>query len=112
LENHKTVLCFNNFKSDLFNVGGGIDQGCPLSPLGFIFYNSDVLCVTDPNPKRGELSLGFLDNIVLVDKAESYEEANKKLVHMMEKEGGTLEWSREHHAKFKLDKTALVCLSK
>ncbi|KAG2054172.1 hypothetical protein BDR06DRAFT_884733, partial [Suillus hirtellus] len=30
----------------------------------------------------------------------------------MEKEGGTIEWSRTHHAEFKLNKTALICLSK
>lgn len=112
LENCKTVLSFDDFKSDPFNVGEGVDQGCPLSSLNFIFYNSDVLCIADPRPRSGELSLGFLDDVVLVAKAESYEEANGKLACMMEKEGGALEWSREHHTEFELDKTALVCLSK
>ncbi|KAG2065425.1 hypothetical protein BDR04DRAFT_1130401 [Suillus decipiens] len=30
----------------------------------------------------------------------------------MEKQGGTLDWSREHNTDFKLDKTALLCISR
>ncbi|KAG2054171.1 hypothetical protein BDR06DRAFT_851816, partial [Suillus hirtellus] len=55
-------------------VAGGIDQGCPLSPLGFIFYNSDVLRVANPNPRKGKLSLGFLDDVTLTANGKSYEE--------------------------------------
>jgi hypothetical protein len=95
----------------LFNVVDGIDQGCPLSPLGFVFYNSDVLRVANPNPRQGELSLGFLDNVALAARGKTYEESNGKLKRMMEKRGGALEWSEQHNAEFELDKTALICLS-
>ncbi|KAG1798860.1 uncharacterized protein HD556DRAFT_1232117, partial [Suillus plorans] len=59
LNNQKTSLIFDNYRSEVFNVTGGIDQGCPLSLLGFIFYNSDVLGIANPHPRKGELSLGF-----------------------------------------------------
>ncbi|KAG2740533.1 hypothetical protein P692DRAFT_20663606, partial [Suillus brevipes Sb2] len=57
-------------------------------------------------------SLGFIDDVALIAKGKSYEEANTKLTRMMEKRGGALQWSEEHHAEFELDKTALVCLSR
>jgi hypothetical protein len=102
-----------NYQSNLFNVIDGIDQGCPLLLLGFIFYNSDVLRVADLNPRQGELSLGFLDDIVLVARGKTYAESNEKLKHMMEKREGALEWSEQHNAKFEfeLEKTTLICLS-
>lgn len=112
LENRSTHLVFDDYQSKAFNVENGIDQGCPLSPLAFIFYNSNLLEVADPNPRKGELSLGFIDDVALAARGKSYEEANSKLKKMMEKEGGALEWSKEHNAEFELDKTALICLSR
>ncbi|KAG1824556.1 uncharacterized protein BJ212DRAFT_1260835, partial [Suillus subaureus] len=58
------------------------------------------------------MGLGFIDDIALLAHAKTYEEANNKLKNMMEKPGGTLEWSHEHNAEFELDKTALICLSR
>jgi ribonuclease HI len=112
LKNRTTHLFFDDYQLKLFKVPDGLDQGCPLSPIVFIFYNSDVLEVANPNPRKGELSLGFLDDVALAARAKSYEELNKKLRHMMEKRGGALEWSEWHHAEFELEKTALICLSR
>ncbi|KAG2073797.1 hypothetical protein BDR04DRAFT_958587, partial [Suillus decipiens] len=72
LENRLMYLFFNDYQSNLFNIVDRIDQGCPLSPLGFIFYNSDVLRVANPNPKQGELSLGFLDDVALAARGRTY----------------------------------------
>jgi hypothetical protein len=112
LENRTTHLFFDDYQLKLFKVPDGLHQGCPLSPIAFIFYNSDVLEVANPNPRKGELSLGFLDDVALAARVKSYEESNEKLRHMMEKRGGALEWSERHHAEFKLEKTALICLSR
>jgi hypothetical protein len=70
------------------------------------------LRVADPRPSKGELSLGFINDVALIAKGKSYDEAHSKLVNMMEKRGGTLQWSAEHHTEFELDKTTLVCLSR
>ncbi|KAG2746894.1 hypothetical protein P692DRAFT_20695030, partial [Suillus brevipes Sb2] len=74
LSKRKTTLHFDNYRSDLFNVSNGVDQGCPLSVIGFLFYNSPVLRVANTNPKRGELSLGFIDDIALAARGKDYEE--------------------------------------
>jgi hypothetical protein len=112
LDGRSTSLIFDDFHSESFQVKGGVDQGCPLSPLAFIFYNTDLFRVADPRPRKGELSLGFIDDVALIAKGESCEEANTKLTRIMEKRGGALQWSEEHHAEFELDNTALACLSR
>lgn len=110
LNNRLTTLVFDNYVSAMFNIENRVDQGCPLSVIAFLIYNSDVLEVADPKPSHGELSLGFIDDIALVAKGKMFEEANKKLKYMIEKPGGALEWSRNHNAEFELDKTALICV--
>jgi hypothetical protein len=84
LSNRKTTLSFDDFKSAPFDVLNGIDQGCQLSPLAFIFYNADVLRIPDPKPRQGEMGLGFIDDIALLARARTHEEANSKLKNMME----------------------------
>ena len=44
LETHKTVLSFNDFQSDPFNIPIGLDQGCPLSPIA---SSSTTLTLSD-----------------------------------------------------------------
>jgi hypothetical protein len=112
LDNRSTSLAFDDYQSHPFNVTNGTDQGCPLSPIAFIFYNSKLLNVAHPSPRKGELSLGFIDDVALAAKGSSYEAANEKLKQMMERPGGALDWSKEHNAEFELDKTALLCLSR
>ncbi len=42
LEGRKTVLTFDDFKSLVFEVTNGLDQGDPLSQILYIIYNSSV----------------------------------------------------------------------
>ena len=63
LTGRQTVLCFDDYTSPSFNIDSGIDQGCPLSALAFLFYNADMLDV--PNCKTGEIRLGFIDDVCL-----------------------------------------------
>ncbi|KIK38844.1 hypothetical protein CY34DRAFT_90303, partial [Suillus luteus UH-Slu-Lm8-n1] len=91
LANWKMTLSFNDFKLSPFDIQNSIDQGCPLSPIAFIFYNADILKIPNPKPSQGEMGLGFIDNIALLAHAKTYKEANNKLKNMMEKLGGNLE---------------------
>ena len=105
-----TTLEFNDYCSPLFQIESGIDQGCPLSALAFLFYNADILDITDT--KNGELVLGFIDDIVIMARGPSFSAANAKLLHMLEHQGGCMEWSCTHQTEFEIDKTALVQASR
>ncbi|KAG1819118.1 uncharacterized protein BJ212DRAFT_1235108, partial [Suillus subaureus] len=106
LSNRSMTLHFNDYRSDLFNVSNRVDRGCPLLVIGFLFYNSPVLHVA--NTEGQKTILGFIDDITLAAQGTSYEEANGKLKNIIKKQGGALDWSREHNADFELDKTALL----
>lgn len=110
LQNRTTTLNFDDYKLEEFNVENGVDQGCPLSVIIFIFYNADLLDIADAN--EGTLSLGFIDDVSLIARGRSFAEANEKLRNMMEKEGGALDWSRDQNAEFELEKMALLCISR
>ena len=64
LTGRQTVLCFDDYTSLSFNIENGIDQGCPLSALAFLFYNTDILDI--PDRKNGETGAGFIDDIIFV----------------------------------------------
>ena len=94
LERRRTTLSFDNFISEPFNVQMGLDQGCPISPIAFLFYNTDLI------------------DTAFAARGKSQEEANKKLKVIMEKDNGALAWGKEHRADFELDKTALLCVTR
>lgn len=70
----------------------GIDQGCPISSILFIFYNADLLDITVK--QNGEDSLAVVDDTTLLATGDDLEEAFHKLKQIMTRAGGALEWSQ------------------
>ena len=58
------------------------------------------------------IGLGFIDDTAYAARSSSFEEANVKLKHLMEKENGALRWGERYEAEFELEKTALLCLTR
>ena len=54
-----TRLKFNNVTSQIIHTPAGVPQRSSLSPMLYIYYNSDLLEI----PKKNELRLGFIDDI-------------------------------------------------
>ncbi|KZP21377.1 hypothetical protein FIBSPDRAFT_688183, partial [Athelia psychrophila] len=102
LEGKKTVLHFDGFKSELFDVSNGLEQGCSGSPLWFLFLNADS--IDDSNFEKDETGAAFMDDTYLGARAKTPEESNSMLEAMMTRPGGALEWAKSHHACFELDK--------
>ena len=110
LTGRQTVLCFDDYTPPSFNIESGIDQGCPLSALAFLFYNADILDI--PNKKNGKTGAGFIDDIYFVARGPTFSASNNKIKHIMERRGRCLEWSHTHHVSFEMDKNALVQASR
>ena len=106
LTGRKTSLCFDDYISILFNILSGLDQGCPISPIGFLFNNADILEV--PRRHRGEIGFGFIDDVGLGARGPTQQAANAKIKSMMERRGGCIEWSHTHHVNFEMDKNASI----
>jgi len=110
LTGRSTTLEFDDYCSQPFQIKIGVDQGCPLSPLAFLYYNADVLDI--PRRDKGELVLGFIDDICLFARGPSFEAANRMLADMIERPNGFRDWSTSHQIEWEIDKTALVQASR
>jgi hypothetical protein len=110
LDGRITTLSFDDFISLTFQIPIGLDQGCPMSPIAYLFYNTDLIGLA--NGEKDKPGLGFMDDTAYVARGKDFGNANEKLREIMECEGGALEWSREHHVEFELDKTALLGVSR
>ncbi|QRV76906.1 Reverse transcriptase from transposon X-element protein [Ceratobasidium sp. AG-Ba] len=61
LEGHTTCLAFDDFVSDPLPILNGIDQGCPLSVIFYLIYNSPLVRVAQA--KKDELCVAYIDDI-------------------------------------------------
>lgn len=86
-----TTLSFDDFIYNPFNIPIGLDQGYPISPIAFLFYNAPLIELAD-NCKY-LLRLGFINDTAFAARGQSFEDMNKKLCHLMEKMDDTLTWS-------------------
>jgi hypothetical protein len=88
-----------------FEVLNGLDQGCPSSGPFYIFHNADLI---DILPSKDKIALAFVGDCIVATRAPTVVEANNKVVNMVTRPKGALDWSCNHNSKFKLDKTGLV----
>ena len=109
LEDRKTKLRFDDFKSDWFPIKNGIGQGDPLSMLLYVIYNSDLMDIA--KKEKGELALAFVDNTTLVIVGNMFKDNHRRLKNMMERRGGGYEWSKNHNSCFKTNKFMLMDFS-
>ena len=110
LTGRSTTLEFDDYCSPFFQIESGVDQGCPLSPLAFLYYNADVLDI--PNNNKNALVLGFIDDICLLARGPTFEDANDILKDMIKRPNGFKDWSTSHQVEWEVDKTALLQASR
>jgi hypothetical protein len=100
-----TKLKFDDFISKPFPLVNGTTQGDPSLMCYYSFYNAPLI---ETATNKDELSLGFVDNSMLLAIGDTLEQCHKKLRAMMEHAGGGFEWSSSYNSPFELSKTALM----
>ena len=105
----KTILMFDDYKSEPFEVINGLDQGDPPSSVLYGFYNADLI---EPSRDPNELKSAFVDDTMFFVAGQTYQENNEKLASMMTRQDGATDWSKTHNSNFKIDKFALLHLSR
>ena len=109
LQNRRTRLKFDDYLSETIDIANGIGQGDPLSMLLYIFYNADLLELSD---NLGEDVIGYVDDIAMLATGADFAETTQKLKNLMIKEGGGLQWSRDHNSRFEVNKSVILHLSR
>jgi hypothetical protein len=91
MQDRNTVISFDGYQSDSFQVLSSLDQGCPLSGILYNFYNK--LQIEGVDEKHGKLAASFVDDAINIAKGKTLEDATHKLRDMMERPGGGIEWA-------------------
>ena len=110
LTNRKMRIKFDNYISDVFKIENGIRQGDHLSMILYIIYNADLLNL--PDDLQNEDAMGHVDDIALLAIGKDFEETTLCLKNMMTKEEGSLQLSREHNSRFKVNKSTILHLTR
>ncbi|SJL06791.1 uncharacterized protein ARMOST_10133 [Armillaria ostoyae] len=104
LGGRKTVLTFDDFKSIIFDIANGLDQGDPLSQILYVIYNSSAL----KRLRKDEEGYLFIDDKAILVYGKTFIETHQKIKDVMERDGGILEWAREHNCEYGIAKFQLV----
>ncbi|KAF8596993.1 hypothetical protein BDV93DRAFT_407760, partial [Ceratobasidium sp. AG-I] len=64
LDGRTTCLAFDDFESNPLPVRNGIDQGCPLSVIYYLIYNSPLVNILLLNAP--EICIAYIDDVTLV----------------------------------------------
>jgi Reverse transcriptase (RNA-dependent DNA polymerase) len=102
LENRSTQLQFNGGKSKAINTPAGLPQGSPLSPILYMFYNSDLLEITN---YTSDMAIGFIDDIAYGTAGDTAKENTQKLEQTLRK---AEKWRARHGAQFEESKYMMV----
>lgn len=103
LDNRTTIIKTNEHTSGKFRISIGIPQGSPLSPILYLFYNADLMEIS--NKYKEINSSGFIDDVMLVTAADNTAKTNELLGKAHEE---CLVWARKHGSKFAPKKYQLV----
>jgi len=102
LQGRSTKLQFNGSTSEDIEVPAGVPQGSPLSPLLFMYYNADLLDITE---KPSDMALGFIDDVVYGTAGTSDIANARRLKQLLEK---AEIWRNRHGAQFEQSKYVLI----
>ena len=103
LSERSTRLQFNRAKSDSIRTPAGVPQGSPISPLLYMYYNTDLLDITEN--RDSAVSLGFVDDIVYGVEGASDRGNARKINEILRR---VKEWRRKHGVQFETSKYVLV----
>jgi ribonuclease HI len=110
VQNRLTTISFDDYTSVARLIGRGMDQGCPLSAIAYQFYNGDLLDIV--RGRKGENSVGFVDDTTIMAEGTDLEEAFEKLTDIMTRPGGAYSWAAKHDCQFAVEKFGLMGLTR
>ena len=106
----KTVITFDNFKSNPIVVNNSLNQGCMLSMYLYNHYNTGQ--VDGSRGKKGEISGGFMDDSMGAAEGRTMHEAVENAAALFSRQGGPGERADTHGAVYNYDKFGYVGFSR
>ena len=103
LTGRTTHLKFDDYFSDSIPLDNGTTQGDPSSMNYYGFYITPLIKIATSDDK---LSLGFMDDSMMLANGDMLNQCHGKLKNMMEHPNRGFDWSLSHNSPFKLSKIA------
>jgi hypothetical protein len=110
LEGRRTMLTFDDHRSEPFDVRDGLDQGDAQSLIAWLIYNLLILRIFRKLAK--ETGLLYVDDAAALVTGRDFHITHNKLRDIMNREGGILDWAASHNCSFGIEKFQLVDLSR
>ena len=110
LEGRKMVLLFKDYRSEMFDINEGIDQGDAHSLIAWIVYNHQILKIFRKSCK--ETGFLFVNDTAILVTGVDFEDTHSKLRKVMTREGGVLDWAASHNCEFGMEKFQLLDLTR
>lgn len=104
LQDRTTILKLVDFTSSQLSVNVGIPQGSPLSPILYLFYNSDLID-TCTNHQEKSIASGFIDDVAILVRGTS---AHNNLKTLYKIHRRTKIWAATHASVFDVAKYQLI----
>lgn len=104
--NQFTRITFDDFISEPIRICGGEDEGDPYAGIGYILYMAGLLRKFEG--RDNEEGYGFMDDVAALKWGKDPEQVHAALGEMMVKNGGVLDWAKQHNCSFGVDKFKLV----
>ncbi len=108
ISNRTTITCLPSFNTDTFSTYTSIPQGLLPSPINFLFYNANIVEISNP-PTLSASGTVFVDNVNPLAIGMSIDEFCKMLQKVPKR---CLEWARRHEASLVLEWYILVYFTK
>ena len=90
MSGRKTIIAFDDYKSEPILVDNGLDQGCNLAMYGYCFFNAAQ--IEGSVGKKDELATNFADDASCATSAKTLEEAAEKMRTLFQRPGGLAIW--------------------
>ena len=110
LSNRTTMLKTSEYTTPRTQIATGIPQGSPLSPILYLFYNSDLIDGCTNRTDLNTAATGFVDDIGLLIVGDSTED-NCNALRRIHNEV-CLPWATSHGSEFDPKKYQLLHLSR
>ena len=110
LSNRITILKTSEYATSRTPIATGIPQGSPLSPILYLFYNSNLIDACNTRTDLNTVVIDFIDDIGLLTVGDSSENNCNYLRRIYDEV--CLPWAKRHDSEFDPKKYQLIHLSR